>query len=163
MGGMPGMPGMGGMGGMGGGGEQRSKPYKDYFKYIQCQVCDESVKQLIRRTKLLNSKSTPSKPLSEEILFNLTESICNPYKDDGIWITQYDIIKKSPKLMLKQMVENNNPEIIGECIRECETIAIACIKIMDENNIEISEYLFSNLGKLKRSKLKSLICKKPYC
>eukprot|EP00483_Globobulimina_turgida_P001762 UN01764 len=149
------MPGMG-MPGMGGQ-QQRAKPYKKYFSRIQCQVCKQSVKQIIRETKFAY-KENPK--ISEAELFNLTDATCNPFKDEGIWITQYDIVKQPPKLKLKLMTKNKDE--IGECERECETISYSCSEILDENNIEIVEYIWSSLGKLKRSVLSNDICPS-YC
>ena len=147
------MPGMG-MPGMGNSQYKRSTPYKNYVKRIHCQVCDESVKQLIRNVKILKSKNNK---LSEETILNITETICNPYEDDGIWITQFDIIKKPPKLELKRITNQD----IGECRRECETISITCDKIMDKIGIDLSELLYNN-NKIDTKKIKKKHCK-PFC
>jgi len=150
---MPGMPGMPGMGQQ----QQRAKPFKKYFARIQCQVCELMVKQIIRETK---ASYVADPKLTESDLFNLTDAVCHPFKDEGIWITQYDIVKDAPKLKLRQMV--SEADAIGECDRECETIAYSCMEILDENNIEIIEYLWNNLGQLKRSTLNNELCPS-YC
>ena len=131
---MGGMPGMGGQ-------QQRAKPFKKYFSRIQCQVCENMIKQIIRETKFAY-RDNPQ--LTEAEIFNLTDSTCNPFKDEGIWITQYDIVKEPPRLVLKLMTKEKDE--IGECERECETISYSCMEILDDNNIEIAEYLYNNLG-----------------
>ena len=152
-----GMPGMGM--GMGMGGQQkRAKPYKKYFSRIQCQVCELTIKHIIRESKFAFMHNPK---ITEAEIFNLTDSTCNPFHDEGIWITQYDIVKEPPKLKLKLMV--NEKDDIGECERECESIAYSCMEILDDNNLEIVEYIYGNLGKLKRSVLRNAICPSPYC
>eukprot|EP01083_Nonionella_stella_P088643 247157_1 len=152
--GMPGMPGMPGMGGQQ---QQRAKPHKKYFSRIQCQVCELAMKHIIRETKFA-FKRNPK--ITESELFNLTDATCNPFKDEGIWITQYDIVKEAPKLKLKLMTKDKDD--IGECGRECESISYACLEVLDDNSIEIVEYMWANLGKLKRSTLTNDVCPS-YC
>lgn len=179
---------------MGGGGsdQQRSHPHQKWFKYIQCQTCELFIYQIIRQTKVLYSRyqSNPNSienEITEEKLFDLLDNVCNPYTDEGLWITRYDLKlvplenkkqekKKKMKLQmseitLKTLNENfgnddhfnfedlqSKEDIIGECERECETVSYTCMQIIDNNNIEIVEYLYSNVGHLKRSALKNLIC-----
>ena len=99
------------------------------------------IKQITRETKF-RYRDNPK--LTEAEIFNLTDATCNPFKDEGIWITQYDIVKEAPKLKLKLMTKEKDD--IGECERECETISYSCMEILDDNNIEIAEYLYNNLG-----------------
>ena len=133
------MPGMG-MGPMANQ-QQRAKPFTKYFSRIQCQVCELSIRQITRETKFA-FRDNPR--ITEAELFNLTDAACNPFKDEGIWITQYDIVKEAPALTLKQMASEKDE--IGECERECETISYSCSEIVDEHNIEIVEYLWAHLG-----------------
>merc|ERR1712087_245233 len=72
----------------------------------------------------------------------------------------YDIVREAPALKLKHMTEQEDD--IGECGRECETISYSCSEVVDEHDVEIVEYLWANLGKLKRSTLSNAVCPS-YC
>ena len=121
--------------------QQRVKPFTKYFPRIQCQVCELSIKNVIRETKFA-FRDNPK--ITESELFNLSDAACNPFKDEGIWITQIDIVKEAPALTLKQMATEKDE--IGECQRECETISFACSEIVGEHDVEIVEYLWAHLG-----------------
>ena len=53
---------------------------------------------------------------------NLTETICDPMEDEGEWLTYLDVVSEKRKAKLV------NKNELGECNRECMTLADACGK-----------------------------------
>ena len=80
----------------------------------------------------------------------MSRYLCQPYHDDGEWISEYDIVRKGKTLKL------DHQEVFGRCGRECESIAFACDAVLEEYWEEIPEYLYS---KMSTAKLQNKVCK----
>jgi len=90
---------------------------------------------------------------NHQVNMNWTESICNPYRPVGVWITNFDLVHQPPKLKMMSMGEGK----IGKCHRECETIAFVCEELMRDHKHEIVDS-FMTKGSSKH--LNKKICKK---
>jgi len=136
--------------GMGGDGPKPFAPNSKWIKYIQCEVCKETTKQMWRQS--IKKKKSQNGKIGEEELLDLTESICDPFSEEGEWISYFDLVRKDDKL---KMVDKKEP---GRCRRECETIAKSCSVIMRENDITFSEQIY--MGNVKRAALEKKVCYK---
>lgn len=134
--------------GMGGDGPKPFPPNKKWIKYIQCEVCIETTKQMWRQSNA--KKKSQNGKIGEEELLDLTESICDPFSEEGEWISYFDLVRKGDSL---KMVDKKEP---GRCRRECETISKTCSMIMQENDITFSEQIY--MGKAKRASLQKKVC-----
>eukprot|EP01025_Chloroclados_australasicus_P021909 TRINITY_DN22838_c1_g1_i1.p2 TRINITY_DN22838_c1_g1~~TRINITY_DN22838_c1_g1_i1.p2 ORF type:complete len:209 (-),score=40.23 TRINITY_DN22838_c1_g1_i1:105-731(-) len=63
--------------------------------------------------------------------------MCNTEKEEGDWITQLDIVHDNDEL---RVVEMNT---VGDCRRECATLAKVCKDVTGEIDIDLSELIFS--------------------
>jgi len=134
--------------GMGGDGPKPFSPNSKWVKYIQCDVCKETTKQMWRQSKA--KKDSQKGKIGEEELLDLTEAICDPFSEEGEWISYFDLVKSGSTL---KMVDKKEP---GRCRRECETIAKACSMVMRESDITFSEQIY--LGNAKRAALQKKVC-----
>jgi len=134
--------------GMGGDGPKAFSPNKKWIKYIQCEVCKETTKQMWRQSQA--KKKSLNGKMGEEELLDLTESICDPYSEEGEWISHFDLVRKGKYLKMVDKKET------GRCRRECETISKTCSLIMRENDITFSEQIY--MGKAKRAALQKKVC-----
>lgn len=135
--------------GLDGAGPERAKPNKKWKPYMKCETCKEVVKQLLRQSSKLREEIKP-KILGEERILNLTETVCDPLDDAGIWTNHIDVVKEKGEIVFKDMKQ------FGKCKRECETIADICDDIMREFDMEISALIYKNTHK--RAKLQQLVC-----
>jgi len=136
--------------GMGGDGPKPFAPNSKWVKYIQCDVCKVTTKQMWRQSQKM--KKSQKGKVGEEELLDLTETICDPFSEEGEWISYYDLVRKGDSL---KMVDKKEP---GRCRRECETIAKVCSEVMRENDITFSEQIY--MGNVKRSALEKQVCYK---
>jgi len=134
--------------GMGGDGPKPFTPNSKWVKYIQCDVCKETTKQMWRQSKA--KKASQKGKIGEEELLDLTEAICDPFSEEGEWISFFDLVKSGSSL---KMVDKKEP---GRCRRECETISKACSMVMQESDITFSEQIY--LGNVKRASLQKKVC-----
>lgn len=78
------------------------------------------------------------------------EKTCDPGKQEGEWITKFDIVPRDGKLHLEEQKD------YGRCQRECQTIAKACEESIGEADTDLAELLWQN--KLTISKLINKYC-----
>ena len=75
--------------------EVRVKPYKKWRNRIVGQTCNSTIHEINKKGKLLNQKLLKEKKkINEEHYIDIMKDICNPYKENGEWITYFDLIKK---------------------------------------------------------------------
>ncbi|EDO40280.1 predicted protein, partial [Nematostella vectensis] len=117
--------------------------------HIRCETCQKAVKHLYRRTSEMREKS-PRKKVEEDKIIELVEASCNPDKEEGEWISKFDIVKKGDSLQLSEK------EVFGRCKQECRTIAKACEETISEVDTDLAEMIWQN--KLSLSKLTNKIC-----
>ena len=100
-------------------------------KYIRCAVCDALVTALHEHIR-----KTPK--LSEEDIQGVIEEACNPDADAGAWMRSIDLVESGTALELKQQKED------GPCGRECDTIRLACMALLEEGwENELGEALYA--------------------
>ena len=158
------MQGMGGMGGdmMGGGGIAARREAFDELPseahYVQCEVCRAAVRRAHFRVSQRREKLTKTQVKEHEIDEMLT-NLCNARHEEGVWLTEYDIIEtvdegtgKITKLSLKRM---NSP---GHCEEDCWTLEEACKRVLREAETDLAEELWRN--KLSKDELSAYICDK---
>ena len=107
-----------------------------------------------REAKKLKAK-IGKKHIKDRDYQELAERVCNPYKDEGLWITTYDLVKEPPKLSMVSMGD------LGKCRRECETIAFTCKKVLYNSVAEILDVIESNEGKIDGKELNEVLCEQP--
>ena len=110
---------------------ERSKPHKRWWQWIQCQVCEEMIKQVSRQSNELKNKNKNKKIKSENDIMEMLENICDPWKNGGIWITQMDLIVKPPKLEMKQVTQTE----IGDCRYHFFDFAISHVFFFNNKNV----------------------------
>ncbi|EDO29049.1 predicted protein, partial [Nematostella vectensis] len=88
--------------------------------------------------------------VEEDKIIELVEASCNPDKEEGEWISKFDIVKKGDSLQLSEK------EVFGRCKQECRTIAKACEETISEVDTDLAEMIWQN--KLSLSKLTNKIC-----
>jgi len=114
-------------------------------------MCEELSKELLRRTKVLRQQPEHKGfDWSEEAVVNLTETMCDPMEDEGEWLTYIDIVAEKKKAKFV------NKKELGECNRECMTLANACEEVMDAVQYDFTSLLYK--GELKRSALTQRVC-----
>jgi len=134
-----------------GGKKPKIKIFKEWRKYLKCPMCEELSKELSRRTKKLRQQPEHKGfDWSEEAVVNLTETICDPMEDEGEWLTYLDVVSEKRKAKLV------NKNELGECNRECMTLADSCEQVMDVVQYDFSSLLFK--GELKRAGLTQRVC-----
>eukprot|EP00494_Astrolonche_serrata_P029486 UN29753 len=118
-------------------------------KFLKCPVCQEVTRELYKRSNELR-KETHDYNWSENMILNITETVCDPYEENGEWVTYIDITAEKKKVKLV------NKKELGDCGRECITIQTVCRDILDEVDLAFSSALYS--GETKRAALVQKIC-----
>lgn len=78
------------------------------------------------------------------------EKSCSPDKEEGSWISKFDLIEKNGELRLSEQKD------VGKCQRECQTISKACEESVADVDTDLAELLWKN--KLSLSKLINEVC-----
>jgi len=132
-GGGGGMPGMGGAGGMGAPPPKpKAAARKQDTKYIWCDVCQESVKQLFRQVTARQQAAT-GKKLSEGDMTEMSDKICDPEAEEGAWLKATRLKAVEDKLKLVNDWEKE------KCGVDCETIARACRETFGDYSLDLAE------------------------
>ncbi|KAF8062668.1 hypothetical protein HT031_003997 [Scenedesmus sp. PABB004] len=141
----------GGPGGMMGGGDpQKAKAVVSDLPFIRCAACEAFVKQAGRMVKALRAELKPGASLDEERIIDGLETMCDPGKPAGQWITHYDIVEAGDALRL---VDKGLPSV---CNSECATLARACAGVAEALDlIDLSEALYAGAS---RAALTQLAC-----
>ena len=131
-----------------------AKPVYKSAKLIECVVCKAATEELWRQ--FTEAKEGRKQKMGEDEMQELTEELCNPDLDEGEWITFYDITQSEKGAALK--IEKQ--EYVGECRKECRTIAKACATVYDEHREDVAEALYKQQETLTAEKLKGRLCTK---
>lgn len=93
--------------------------------------------------------------VGEDDLIEMATHICDADSDEGDWIPMYDITQEEKGASVKL----DKQEYMGECRRECRTIASACAKVFDEYREDMAELLYKKEPKT-LEKFSSRVCTK---
>lgn len=121
---------------------------KEDLPYIRCETCQKAVKYLFGKTQEMRGGGT--KKLDEDKLIDMVEKSCNPDKEEGSWISKFDLIEKNGELRLAEHAD------FGKCQRECQTISKACEESVADVDTDLAELLWKD--KLSLSKLINEVC-----
>ena len=101
-----------------------------FVPYIQCEACDWVVKSLAELVRLL-----PRRP-DEERIEQLIGGVCRTRTSTGRWMQFLDILPTEVQgetfLVLKEQWDLDPKAGKGACRQECETIALACRRALDD-------------------------------
>lgn len=123
--------------GMPGGPPSEARPIHKSVKDLECVVCKKAA-QVLWDAALELRETAPYKKPSEDMYFDTIVELCVPEKDGGEWITFQDVVQKSEGAPLK--LEDQG--YLGECRRECRTVAKACANVFEEHREDVAESLF---------------------
>ena len=99
-------------------------------------------------------EETPEKKLTETMVIEKIEKMCDPSAKEGDWIITKDLQEKGSRLRVVDMGKEN----YGECGKECKTIVKACEDILGPRDTDVGEFLYtSNAGDL-RGALREWLC-----
>lgn len=139
---VPGMPGM----------PTEARPIPGTSKYIECAVCKVATEEVWEQA----SKAREAAPWIGEVEFQeITEKVCDPDVDEGEWITFYDLVQAEKGASIKL----EHKKYLGECRRECRSIAKACRAVYDEFREDVAESLYKRDAS-SVDKFKSRVCQK---
>ncbi|CAE7368832.1 unnamed protein product [Symbiodinium natans] len=127
--------------------------------YIKCAACklaaNEAWLQVAQKAAEL-----PAGTLGELAIDEVLDGICDPDDNGGEWMTHIDVVQKE----VSDILTLENKGELGECRRECNTIAHACRAVFDEHREDMTEMLYKNYRhsekKLSGEKFVSRICTK---
>lgn len=138
----PGMPGM----------PSEARPIPGTSKYIECSVCKVATQEVWDQAA---SAREAAPWIGEDKFQEIAEGVCNPDLDGGEWITFYDLVQAEKGAAIK--LEKN--KYLGECRRECRSIAKACRTVYDEVREDVAESLYKRDAST-AEKFKSRVCQK---
>eukprot|EP00667_Euglena_gracilis_P019400 EG_transcript_20784 len=122
----------------------------DEVPYIECAVCREAVQAAWAGAEKLRQEKGKAR---EDDLNDLTESLCDPETDHGEWLSGYDVVQKDRELQVVKRAD------VGHCKKECNTVAYACLKHIQEVQGDLAEALYLQKPKT-AAKLASQVCQK---
>lgn len=137
-------------------GKRKPKPHnRKELQFIQCPVCELTVKQIVREAKILKDAAPKTKLMLklEEKFIKLVENVCDPEQQEGEWISKYDVVADA-KTQTAQLVEQS---FFGKCKTECQTIAKSCHSVFGNYDTDVAELLIKGA---KRSAIVDVICHK---
>ena len=145
--------------------------------YITCQVCKIAMGEVWDIAEQMR-KDAPYNRVDEGEFQELTFGICDPDIEEGEWITMYDVVQHGGAGAAEDDgADNEDPdavpaapaaggriavekqEYVGECRRECRTMAKACNNVFDEHREDLAETLWKRDANTKE-KLTSRVCTK---
>mmetsp|Transcript_58753 Transcript_58753/g.137564 ORF Transcript_58753/g.137564 Transcript_58753/m.137564 type:complete len:241 (+) Transcript_58753:29-751(+) len=129
--------------------------------YVTCASCKLAANEAWLQVAA-KAAETPGGTLGELGIGEVLDAICDPDDNTGEWMTGYDIVQDGPNMLLESRGE------IGECRRECNTIAHACRGVFDEYREDMTEMLYKHYKqddktgqrKLSQEKFVSRVCTK---
>ena len=126
---------------------------KSDVKFIKCEVCEHLADAVTQEYAALREE-TPEKKLTETMVIEKIEKMCDPSAKEGDWIITKDLQEKGSRLRVVDMGKEN----YGECGKECKTIVKACEDILGPRDTDVGEFLYtSNAGDL-RGALREWLC-----
>mmetsp|Transcript_22299 Transcript_22299/g.29162 ORF Transcript_22299/g.29162 Transcript_22299/m.29162 type:complete len:271 (+) Transcript_22299:19-831(+) len=133
---------------------RKPRPMHSDVQYLLCPVCKMAVEEVWKQTEAARAVA-PYGKVGEDDLIDMATHICDADSDEGDWIPMYDITQEGKGSSIK--IERQ--EYMGECRRECRTIASTCAKVFDEYREDIAEALYKKEPKT-LEKLTSRVCTK---
>ena len=140
--------------GMPGGPPTEARPVFKSAKLLECTVCKRVADELWKKALDLRETAPYKKP-SEDMYFDAITEVCNPDKDLGEWITFLDITQADAGAPLRL----EDQEYLGECRRECRTIAKACNTVVEEHREDMAESFYKR-DAASLEKFTSRVCNK---
>lgn len=140
--------------GMPGGPPTEARPVFKSAKLLECTVCKRVADELWKKALDLRETAPYKKP-SEDMYFDAITEVCNPDKDLGEWITFLDITQADAGAPLRL----EDQEYLGECRRECRTIAKACNTVVEEHREDMAESFYKRDASTKE-KFANRLCNK---
>jgi len=131
--------------------KEKILPVMSDVKFIDCAVCGEVAKVVHRTVGAMRKELPAGKKLKEADIMDKLEGVCDPEKDEGEWVTHFDLVEENHRLKLKDMGG------VGDCKRECQTVARACDGVFFDYDTDIAEALFKNAD-MTRASLFQLLC-----
>lgn len=131
-----------------------ARPISKSAKLLECSVCRVATEEMWTQAEAMRV-AAPGGRVGEDELQDLASAVCDPDVDEGEWITFYDVTQSEPGSPLKLEKE----EYLGECRRECRTIAKACRAVYDEFREDVAESLYKRDAS-SLDKFKSRVCQK---
>jgi len=117
---------------------------------IGCSVCELLVKHAYESAEM---RKRQDHKLTEETVLELTERVCDPFSQEGEWLTKLDYYQAAKD----SKVKNREKDITGKCKAECKTAASVCQDIIGSFDVDLSEAIWGGVGHAKTAKL---ICHK---
>ncbi len=108
------------------------RPMHSDVPYLQCQVCKLAVAEVWKVAESMRA-AAPRGKVGEDEFIELATSVCNADLEEGDWLAMYDVTQKGAGTPLKL----EKQEYMGECRRECRTLAHACALVFDEHREDI--------------------------
>lgn len=99
---------------------------------------------------MLTERWTCWTKLAESEILETIETVCDPEKEQGEWITMIDLVETGDKLKLERQ------DWPGKCGTECRTIARACEEILGDHDTDLAEMLFNE--NYQRAQLNNFLC-----
>lgn len=128
--------------------EPMAAPLKSDLKHIYCGVCRKMVDQAYAHaTDILDKRFSHSKKRKREVvdfdgegaLQTYTETMCNPLKKEGEWVSKIDLVQEGDALLLASQ------PAAGKCRRECRTVEAACNEVLDRADTDFTEILYKGV------------------
>jgi len=118
---------------------RKARPMHQDVPHLLCATCKLAVEEMVELAASAR-KQTPGGKVGEDDLIEIGERICDPDTDEGEWISMYDVSQDGKGRPLKL----EKQEYLGECRRECRTIAASCAKVFDEFREDLAEVLWKD-------------------
>jgi len=107
--------------------------------YLKCEVCRLATEHIWSEVEAA-AKASPYGKIGEIEIGRMVDSICDADDDLGDWITYLDIVQDKPS----EPLELKKQEYLGECRRECTTLAHACKVVFEEHREDMTEMLYKH-------------------
>ena len=129
--------------------KKKYKPIKADLKPIRCAVCELAATNAFKQQI---QKRVDKKMWGEEDVEIIVENLCDANKDQGSWITSIDLSFDEAQKKLSVVAKDS----IGHCKRECQTVAKACVDLMD--SIDVDDLQVALWKNLSEDRLKTRLC-----
>ena len=147
-------------------GPPKASPRRADIPLIKCALCERLATKAWRSGRALLKTSTPAKRVDELAVVELIEKLGTPWRPEGEWLTQLDIVREGKALALvdKDQVRTNcGADVvalmnlptfraqfssifvncqIGECNTTCKTLAAAAEDILGSHDTDIAEMIY---------------------
>ena len=108
------------------------QPIREEIAHIGCSVCNLAMEEVFVAVSEKRN-SAPYRKISEDMISDILDNICQSTKDEGKWIRMYDIVEFKDNN--RRYLNLEAPGGVGKCGRECSTIVSSC-KLLFEEEID---------------------------